>query len=87
MKGTVMEQRSGAWLAGWGIGALVVVIAASLLLTLIALGRRIIGQAEDITAALDGAREHTDGLYDVRETNAAIESITRSLRTVRTGAA
>jgi len=81
-----MEQRSSAWTAGWGVGALVVVIAATLLLTLIALGRRIIGQAEEITAALDGAQEHTAGLYDVQATNATLASITRSLRTVRTGA-
>lgn len=78
-------QRSAAWSAGWGVGALVVVVAASLLLTLIALGRRIIGQAEDIKTALDGTRENTAALYDVSATNATVESITRSLRTVRTG--
>jgi hypothetical protein len=42
-------------------------------------------QAEAITGALDGARANTDGLWDVRETNSAIDRITRGLRRVRTG--
>ncbi len=78
-------KRSAAWTAGWGVGALVVVIAATLLLTLIALGRKIIGQAEEIKAALDATQENTTALYDVSATNGVLESITRSLRTVRTG--
>lgn len=73
------------WIVGWAIGAAVVVIAAALLLAIIALGRRIVGQAGDITGALDGAREHTDALFDVKATNFAIDRITRGLRAVRTG--
>ena len=78
-----MEGRAGAWVLGWGVGALVVVIAASLLVAIIALCRRIVGQAQDITRALDGARENTAGLFDLARTNDALGSITADLGAVR----
>lgn len=73
------------WYVGWVVGVVVILIAAVLLLTIIALGRRIARQADDITRALDGARENTLPLYEVTRTNLAIDQITRGLRTVRTG--
>lgn len=73
------------WVVGWAIGVAVVLVAALLLLTIIALGRRITAQANDITAALDGAREHTTPLFDVTRTNLALDQITGDLRTVREG--
>ncbi len=76
-------QRSRAWVVGWVSGTLVVVIAASLLLAIIALCRRIVRQADDITRALDGAREKTNVLFDLTRTNEAVASITRDLRAVR----
>jgi len=81
----VVTALSQWWYVGWVVGVVVILIAALLLLAIIALGRRIAGQADDITRALDGARDHTDGLYDVNRTNLAIDQITRGLRTVRTG--
>ena len=75
------------WWIGWGVGLVVVLIAAALLLIVIALGRRVAGQADEITAALDGARENTTPLFDVTRTNLAVDTITRDLRAVRTGAA
>ena len=60
-----------------------VAIAAGLLLTLIALCRRITRQAEDITRALDGARENTDPLWEVPSVNATVARITENLRAVR----
>ena len=73
------------WWIGWAVALVVVLIAATLLLTIIALGRRIVRQADDITAAIDGARENTTPLFDVSGTNSAIDRITRGLRAVRTG--
>ena len=73
------------WIIGWAIGLAVVLIAAVLLVTIIALGRRIVGQADAITMALDGARANTDALFDVKRTNLAIDRITRGHRAVRTG--
>ena len=73
------------WYVGWAIALVVVLIAAGLLLAIIGLGRRIVRQADDVTAALDGTREHTAPLFDVTRTNLAIDRITRGLRRVRTG--
>lgn len=75
------------WILGWVLGTVVVAIAASLLVAIILLCRRIVGQAEDITRALDSAREHTTGLFGLTDTNAAIDSITTDLRAVREGLA
>jgi hypothetical protein len=76
---------ASGWWIGWAIGLLVVLLAASLLLAIIALARRITRQADDITRALDGARANTDGLFDVTRTNLAVDRITRGLAAVRTG--
>jgi hypothetical protein len=73
------------WYVGWVIGGVVVLIAAVLLVTIILLGRRIARQAGDITLALDGAREHTAPLYEVKQTNLAIDRVTRGLATAREG--
>jgi hypothetical protein len=74
---------SGWWVVGWAIGAAVVLVAALLLLAIIGLGRRIVGQADDITKALDGARENTSPLFDVSHTNLAVDRITRGLARAR----
>jgi hypothetical protein len=76
---------SSYWIVGWAIGALVVVIAATVLLVIILTAKRIARQAEEITTALDGARENTTPLFDVTRTNLAIDRITRGLRRARTG--
>lgn len=79
-------RPSSAWIAGWGVGAAVVAIAAGLILTIIGFGRRIVRQAGEITEALDGARTKTSSLFAVAETNATIERVTAQLRAVREGA-
>jgi len=76
---------SGWWVVGWVVGAVVVLIAAALVLTVIALARRIIAQADAITEAIDGARAHTEPLFDVKGTNLAVDRVTRGLRAVRRG--
>jgi anti-sigma-K factor RskA len=75
------------WIVGWVGGVIVVAAVAALVLAITALAQRIAGQAEDITAALDGARENTDALFDVRTTNSALDRVARGLRRVRTGGA
>lgn len=76
---------STTWVIGWALGAVVVALVAVLVLTITALAQRITRQAEAITQALDGARENTQPLWKVKETNHAIDRITRGLRRVRTG--
>jgi hypothetical protein len=73
------------WIVGWAIGLVVVGLAGGLLVAIITLGRRIVRQADDITAALDGTRENTTALFDVTRTNLAVDRITRGLRSVRMG--
>ena len=81
-----MLALSQWWYVGWVLGVVVILIAALLLITIILLGRRIVRQADEITAALDGARENTTPLFDLTRTNLAIDQITRGLRRLREGA-
>jgi anti-sigma-K factor RskA len=78
-------STTGWWVIGWLIGAAVVVVAVILLLAIIALARRIVRQAAEITAALDGARENTNVLFDLATTNLALDRITRGLERARKG--
>ena len=55
------------------------------LVTIIVTGRRIVGQADDITRSLDHTRENTTPLFDLTRTNLATDQITRGLRGVREG--
>jgi xanthosine utilization system XapX-like protein len=71
------------WYVGWAVGLVVVLIAASLLLTIIGLGRRLSRQAVEITEALEGTRAHTEALWQVRGTNAAVHRVTRGLAAAR----
>jgi hypothetical protein len=71
------------WYVGWVLGGVVVVIAATLLLTIIFLGRRIVSQADDITAALDGTRGNTDPLWGVKQININLDRINRGLAAAR----
>jgi hypothetical protein len=62
-----------------------VLIAASLLLLIIALGRRIERQAGEIVVALEGSRRNTNSLFDIPKANLLLDQITRQLRRLRTG--
>jgi len=71
------------WVIGSVLGAVVVALAAALLIAIILLGRRIVGQAGAIVEALDGAQVNTAPLYDVAGTNHALVRIVRDLGSVR----
>jgi hypothetical protein len=71
------------WYVGWVIAGAVVVIAATLLLAIIFVGKRIARQADEITVALDGARANTDPLWGVKQININIDRITRGLAAAR----
>jgi len=76
---------SGWWIVGWVGGVVVVALVAVLVLIITAVAHRITHQAEDITQALDGARANTEPLFAVKQTNSAVDRITRGLRVARTG--
>lgn len=71
------------WAIGYAIGGAVVLVAATLLVTIILLARRIVGQTAAITLALDGAMRNTNPLFDVANVNHSLESITRGLKRLR----
>ena len=73
------------WIVGWVGGVVVVALVAALVLIIAALARQVTRQADEITAALDGTRANTEALFAVKQTNTAIDRITRGLRRVRTG--
>jgi uncharacterized membrane protein YciS (DUF1049 family) len=73
------------WAVGFAIGGAVVAIAATLLVTIILLARRIVRQAEEITQALDGARENTGPLFELAKVNHTIESLAHGLKALRGG--
>jgi hypothetical protein len=72
-----------AWVVGWTVGGLVVVIAAVLLLLIIGLGQRIVGQAKEITGLLDSARQRTIPLFELSQTNLALDRMVRGLARAR----
>lgn len=72
-----------AWVVGWTVGGLVVVIAAVLLLLIIGLGQRIVGQAKEITGLLDSARQRTIPLFELSKTNLALDRMVRGLARAR----
>lgn len=74
---------SGWWIFGWAVALIVVLLAAGLLLASIMLARRIGDQAVDIERALDGARQNTDPLWEVKTTNLTISRINRGLAAAR----
>jgi Sec-independent protein translocase protein TatA len=63
------------WVLGWSIGAVVVILVVALLGLMILGAARAAGQAEDILAALEEARDTTAGLWHVAETNQAATRI------------
>jgi hypothetical protein len=66
---------SAGWIIGFAIGALVVVVVV-LLLTLMILGARAAAsKAEAILVALGEARDNTQGLWQLRDTNATAARI------------
>jgi hypothetical protein len=61
----------------------VVLLVAALILTIIALVRRIDGEARQLVTDLESIARKTRGLHDVGRTNMAVRAITRGLRIAR----
>jgi hypothetical protein len=71
------------WILGFAVAGAVVLVAATLLVTIILLARRIAAQTAAITLALDGAMRNTNPLFDLASLNHALESITRGIAKIR----
>jgi hypothetical protein len=74
---------SSWWTVGWGVGAVVVVLVAILLLTITALARKVDGTTQELVSDLDSIARTTRPLQDVGATNIAVRTITRCLRLAR----
>lgn len=79
----VAVSTTALWVIGSVLGVVVVALVAELLIAIILLARRIVGQAGAIVEALDGAQANTAALYDVANTNHALVRIVRDLGSVR----
>ena len=66
------------WMVGYIVGAVVVVVVVVVLLLLILGARRTAQKAEEITTALQAAREHSAALRDLDATAAAVQRIRRA---------
>ena len=81
-----MAALSMWWTVGWAVGAVVVLLVAVLLLTIIGLARKIDGVSEDLVTDLESIARKTAPLQNVAATNNAVQTITRCLRIARGGA-
>lgn len=71
------------WAIGFVIAAVVVVVVVVLLTLMIVSARNVAAKAEDILAALHEARDNTQPLWRVSDTNAAAQRITASAKGAR----
>jgi hypothetical protein len=71
------------WTVGWVAGAIVVLLVAALIVTIVGLARKVDGVARDLVSDLDSIARKTRPLQDVGTTNVAVQRITRSLRAAR----
>ena len=76
------EVGSG-WTIGYIVGGVVVLAVALLVITLIILARRIGTRVEQITQALLVARENTQSLWAVEQTQALAEEILEGAASAR----
>ena len=84
----MLTATSGQWLAGIAIGTVVILVAAAIVITIVALAMRIAGQAATAEQGVEKVREQTDGLDGVARINDSgvrILHAARSLRKVAVG--
>jgi len=77
---TLALTTTGWWIVGYAVGGVVVLIAATLLIAINLLARRIVRQTAEITLALDGAMRNTNPLFDLGMVNHSLEAVTRGLK-------
>lgn len=85
---TIMFGASGGWTIGLVLGVIVVLVAAAIVITIVALAMRISTQAQTAVAGVEKVREQTDGLDGVDRINDSgirILHAARALRKVAVG--
>ena len=74
---------SGGWYVGMVLGILVIAIAAVIVITIVALARRIAGQAATAVEGVDVVRAQTDALAGIERINDSGVRILHSARALR----
>jgi hypothetical protein len=71
------------WVVGIVLGVVVILIAAAIVITIVALAQRIAGQAKAAVGGVDKVREQTDALSGIARINDSGVRILHSARTLR----
>ncbi len=71
------------WVLGWAIGLVVVAVVVILLVLMIIGASRAAAKAEAILAALQDARDHTEGLWQLDPSNEVADRIIASATAAR----
>jgi uncharacterized membrane protein len=74
---------STGWWVGLALGIVVILVAAAIVITIVALARRIAGQARTAVEGVDVVRAQTDGLDGIARINDSGTRILRSARSLR----
>jgi len=80
---TVLASASGQWTVGIVLGVVVILVAAAIVITIVALAARIAKQARTAEEAVGVLREQTDGLGGISRINDSGVRILHSARALR----
>ncbi len=85
---TIVVGASGGWTIGLVLGVIVVLVAAAIVITIVALATRIARQARTAVGGVDKVREQTtplDGVGQINDSGVRILHSARALRKVAVG--
>ena len=80
---TGLTASSTGWQVGIALGVVVILVAATIVITIVRLARRIAGQAEIAVGAVDKLRAQTDELAGIGRINDSGVRILHSARALR----
>jgi uncharacterized membrane protein len=84
----VLTVASAGWVVGLAIGVVVILVAAAIVITIVALATRIAGQARTAEEALEVVRRQTDeldGIARINDSGVRVLHAARALRKVAVG--
>ncbi len=84
----IIVGASGGWTIGLVLGVIVVLVAAAIVMTIVALAMRIAKQARTAVSGVEKVREHTtplDGVAQINDSGVRILHSARALRKVAVG--
>jgi uncharacterized protein YoxC len=73
-------RATSRWLIGWALSAAVLAVAATLLITIILLARKIAQQVDEIDRSLERSRRNTEVLFAAGPLNESLQGAVEHLR-------